>query len=150
MDISKNIFYILANPTGQQRDLLMSTIKTVQESIETIRKELLTQAPAAPKPQIKSKEEAQKEVLDAELDLITKQQEGGDTSELQKRLLELRAQAHQLGARGRGRGTRRGRFVAPGLTRVNVALLSKNNLVDNSKSIDVQFMPVTPEELKTK
>lgn len=110
----------------------MSTIKTVQESIESIRKELMAQAPATSKPQPKSKEEAQKEVLDAELDLITKQQEGGDTSELQKRLQLLRAQANMLGARGRGRGAKRGRFSVPVFPR---ALLKKKYLVDNSKFI---------------
>lgn len=120
----------------------MSTIKTVQESIESIRKDMLSQATATPStkaaPARKSKEEAQKEVLDAELDLITKQQEGGDTSELQKRLLELRAQAQSLGVRGRSRG-RRGRFPAPGLMRVNNSLLSKNNLVDNNRKFLIFF-----------
>lgn len=96
---------------------------------------MLSQQPPAASakaaPAKKSKEEAQKEVLDAELDLIMKQQEGGDTSELQKRLLELKAQAQTLGARGRTRG-RRGRF---GFTRVNTALLSKNNLVDSGELV---------------
>lgn len=126
-----NIFLTFSdNPTGQARDLLMSTIKTVQESIESIRKELLTvPMPKTPLAR-KSKEEAQKEVLDAELDLITKQQEGGDTSELQKRLLELRAQAQNI-TRGKSRG-RRGRYLG-GITRMS--LLSKNNLVDAGKSL---------------
>ncbi|XP_077293193.1 zinc finger protein swm isoform X2 [Arctopsyche grandis] len=44
----------------------------------------------------RSKEEAQKEILDAELDLITKQQEGQDVSELQKRVAELRRQQYAL------------------------------------------------------
>lgn len=71
----------------------------------------------------KSKEEAQKEMLDAELDLITKQQEGGDTSELQKKLVELRAKVG--GGRGRGRGRRFNPIVSR-------QLLTKNNLVDNN------------------
>lgn len=129
----------------------MTTIKTVQESIESIRKDMMSTAspakipaPGAAAGQLtparKSREEAQREVLDAELDLITKQQEGGDTSELQRRLLELRAQAYTLtrgggisggmrgGARGAGGGGgRRGRGPAR-------SLLSKNNLVLDNNS----------------
>ncbi|GLV36656.1 second mitotic wave missing [Carabus blaptoides fortunei] len=131
------------NPTGQQRELLMTTIKTVQESIESIRKDMMsTPSPAkipAPGtaagplgPVRKSREEAQREVLDAELDLITKQAEGGDTSELQRRLLELRAQAYTLTRSGgpAGTGVRGGARRGRGPAR---ALLSKNNLiVDNN------------------
>lgn len=46
--------------------------------------------------QVKSREQAQKEILDAELDLITAQQEGQDAGELQKKLNDLRAQAAVL------------------------------------------------------
>lgn len=90
----------------------------------------------------KSKEEAQKEVLDAELDLMTKQQEGGDTSELQLRLMELRAQAYSLARGGSAAGGlvggRRGRALRgrhhlvrrPGLhPHPHHLQLSKNNLV---------------------
>lgn len=61
----------------------------------------------------RTKEEAQKEMLDAELDLINKEQQGGDTIDLQKRVIELRARAKSLGligpgARGRGGGMFRG------------------------------------------
>lgn len=70
----------------------------------------------------KSKEEAQKEMLDAELDLITKQQEGADTSELQKKIMELKARTQS----GRGRG--RGRRFSLGRN-----LLKKNNLINPSK-----------------
>jgi RNA-binding protein 26 len=60
-------------------------------------------------------------MLDAELDLITKQQEGADTSEIQKKLFELKARAAMT--RGRGRGRR--------YSQVSRHLLSKNNLIDN-------------------
>ncbi|XP_066991429.2 RNA-binding protein 26 isoform X2 [Anabrus simplex] len=97
--------------TGEQRDSLMSTIKTLQESIEKIRKDLAavvtsgtnSSASSVAKPGLtntlvkKSKEEAQREILDAELDLFTRQQEGGDTSELQKKVAELKMEAHSLG-----------------------------------------------------
>lgn len=69
---------------------------------------------------MKTKEDTQRELLDTELDLITKQQEGADTSEIQKKLLELRARVAQT--RGRGRGARR---FTPIVSR---HLLSKNNL----------------------
>lgn len=141
-----------ANPSGPQRDLLKETIKTVQESIESIRKDMLSSTAGAAGTGLspvmavkalvprKSKEEAQKEVLDAELDLMTKQQEGGDTSELQLRLMELRAQAYSL-ARGSGAvGGRRGRALRgrhhlvrrPGLHPHHLQL-SKNNLVLDAK-----------------
>lgn len=140
------------NPSGPQRDLLKETIKTVQESIESIRKDMLSSTAGAAGTGLspvmavkalvprKSKEEAQKEVLDAELDLMTKQQEGGDTSELQLRLMELRAQAYSL-ARGSGAvGGRRGRALRgrhhlvrrPGLHPHHLQL-SKNNLVLDAK-----------------
>ena len=48
--------------------------------------------------------QTQKEILDAELDLITKEQEGGDTNALQKKVLELRAQVQVRGLLGRGGG----------------------------------------------
>ncbi|KAK7869794.1 hypothetical protein R5R35_008321 [Gryllus longicercus] len=93
--------------SGDQRESLMSTIKTLQESIEKIRKDLsvsVSQSGASPMSAIKpgslakkSKEEAQREILDAELDLFTKQQEGGDTSELQRKVAELKMEAHSLG-----------------------------------------------------
>ncbi|KAK9745392.1 PWI domain [Popillia japonica] len=108
-------------PAGPQRDYLLRTIKKSQESIEAIRKVMVAQPVTPLKHQSakKTKEEAQKEMLDAELDLITKQQEGADTSELQKKILELKAKTQISRGRGRGR-----RFP------VNRHLLSKNNLVN--------------------
>lgn len=127
-----------AAPPGPQRDLLKQTIKKSQEAIEAIRRDVQAQtlavaaAAAAPSKTAaglinarRSKEEAQKEMLDAELDLITKQQEGGDTTELQKRLMELRARAGMTRS-GRGRG---GKRYTPIVSR---QLLTKNNLVDSS------------------
>lgn len=123
----------------------MSTIKTVQESIESIRKDMLSQTVVtvvhAGAPPRKSKEEAQREVLDAELDLITRQQEGGDTSELQRRLMELRAQAFNLskssavvGNLGGAGIARRGRGALRGARHHNhFHLMMKNNMsLDNT------------------
>ncbi|XP_071057172.1 zinc finger protein swm [Onthophagus taurus] len=119
-------------PAGPHREQLMETIKKSQEAIEEIRKAILAISNSSttggshksPAPIKKSKEEAQKEMLDAELDLITKQQEGADTSELQKRIQELKAKTQLM--RGPG-GVRGRRFAAPIVSR---HLLSKNNLVD--------------------
>ncbi|XP_021927945.1 RNA-binding protein 26-like isoform X3 [Zootermopsis nevadensis] len=108
---------------AEQREALMTTIKKLQESIEKIRKDLASgvvqgatgtastsstgasrqQSAATPVVVKKSKEEAsqlkyaQREILDAELDLFTRQQEGGDTSELQRKVAELKMEAHSLG-----------------------------------------------------
>ncbi|PNF30064.1 hypothetical protein B7P43_G05352 [Cryptotermes secundus] len=101
----------------EQREALMATIKKLQESIEKIRKDLSSgvvqggtstvkassiigskqQSVTSPVAVKKSKEEAQREILDAELDLFTRQQEGGDTSELQRKVAELKMEAHSLG-----------------------------------------------------
>lgn len=102
--------------------MLKQTIKKSQEAIEAIRKDMVAQTAVPLKgAQRKSKEETQKEMLDAELDLITKQQEGADTSEIKKKLQELRAKATLYKGRGRGR-----RFN-PIASR---HLLTKNNLID--------------------
>ncbi|CAG9815221.1 unnamed protein product [Phaedon cochleariae] len=116
-------------PAGPQRDLIKETIKKTQEAIEAIKKDLEAAAlasKASPLPK-KSKEEAQRELLDTELDLIAKQQEGADTSEIQKRLLELRARVANV--RGGSRGARGGRRYTPVVSR---HLLSKNNLKPKS------------------
>lgn len=119
----KTRFKILA-PVGPQRDLLKQTIKKSQEAIEVIRKDIQNTMLCANKGNVKrSKEEAQKEMLDTELDIITKQQEGADTTELQKKLLELRAKVGMT--RGRGRGRRFNPIVSR-------QLLTKNNLIDNN------------------
>ncbi|XP_044739465.1 RNA-binding protein 26 [Chrysoperla carnea] len=94
-------------PQGPQRETIKEAIQKLQQSIEDTRKSLVaavkqrsvTQVSVAAKisQQRKSKDEAQKELLDAELDLITKQQEGADTSDLQKKVFELKKHAQQLG-----------------------------------------------------
>ncbi|XP_058799557.1 RNA-binding protein 26 isoform X2 [Phymastichus coffea] len=102
-----------AEKNPDQKDAIMLTIKTVQQSIDGLRKDLATPATTQPNSVVtksiaKTREQAQKEILDAELDLMTAQQEGQDSTELQKRLLELRTQAAQMGLTnvGAGRGLR--------------------------------------------
>jgi len=59
-------------------------------------------------------------MLDAELDLYNKEQQGGDTVDLQKKVIELRARAKSMGLiggeglRGRGAGGGRGSFRGAG------------------------------------
>lgn len=137
--------------SGVQRDKLLETIKKSQESIEAIRKDMLSQPTApAPKPtpiQIaKSREEVQKEMLDAELDLITKQQEGVDTTDVQKRLMALQARQRQLMLMKTGFAKTPKRYNP---IQVNRTLLTKNNLIGdpnnllkgNVKSINAKSAP---------
>lgn len=102
-----------AEKNPEQKDSIMQTIKAMQQSIDNLRKDLAANGQiGGNKSQVKSREQTQKEILDAELDLMTAQQEGQDAGELQKRLNELRAQAAALGLNtnsGVGRGTRTNR-----------------------------------------
>ncbi|XP_043289174.1 RNA-binding protein 26 isoform X2 [Venturia canescens] len=87
-----------AEKNPEQKEAIMVTIKMMQQSIDGLRKDLAANGQTgATKSQPKSREQTQKEILDAELDLMTAQQEGQDAGELQKRLNELRAQAAALG-----------------------------------------------------
>ncbi|XP_018398340.1 PREDICTED: RNA-binding protein 26 isoform X1 [Cyphomyrmex costatus] len=99
-----------AEKNPEQKESIMPTIKTMQQSVDNLRKDLAANGQiGGNKSQVKSREQAQKEILDAELDLMTAQQEGQDAGELQKRLNELRAQAAALGLNtspGVGRGTK--------------------------------------------
>lgn len=86
--------------TDPQRISLLATIKSLQNNIDVLKKEIATdqaqmtaqiqpvQTPAA-HPFRKSKELQKKELLDIELELIAQQQDGNDTTEIQKRLEEL-------------------------------------------------------------
>ncbi|XP_047038809.1 RNA-binding protein 26 [Helicoverpa zea] len=143
------------NVTGPQKSALLEAISSAQEGIEKLRKELVAyngtlkqmqdesvarnlsrlQLAQAKKP--KTKEEAQKEILDAELDLFTKQQEGQDVTELTKKIAELRRQmaiqfpSHNIMRRPHARG---GRFNTPTrFTRGGIAtkMFSVNQSVDH-------------------
>jgi RNA-binding protein 26 len=117
---------------------LMEIVKSLQESIEKIKLDLdksanpihtgqKPQNPIPAAPPSRNKEETQKEILDAELDLYNKELEGGDTLALKRKVLELRSQAQAAGLlRGRGgyRGllrsfTNRGRGAMRSLRRVD-------------------------------
>ncbi|XP_015113241.1 RNA-binding protein 26 isoform X1 [Diachasma alloeum] len=109
-----------AEKNPEQKEAIMGTIKHLQQSIDQLRKDLATNGQSGTtKSQPKSREQTQKEILDAELDLMTAQQEGQDSAELQKRLNELRAQAAALGlstSTAVGRGIKVPRVVRGGQT----------------------------------
>lgn len=80
-----------------QRATLLDTIKSLQENIDELKKQI--SADQAQMAQIqpgtpgslfkKTKEMQKKELLDCELELIAQQQEGNDTTAIQKRIEEL-------------------------------------------------------------
>jgi RNA-binding protein 26 len=80
------------DPTRPQ---LMSTIKMLQTQIDNLKKELESDSEKIAKthptiPVRKTKEQTQKELLDCELELISKEQQGdNDTYEVKKKYLEL-------------------------------------------------------------
>lgn len=106
-----------AEKNPEQKESIMPTIKAMQQTVDNLRKDLGANGQIGNKSQVKSREQTQKEILDAELDLMTAQQEGQDAGELQKRLNELRAQAAALGLNANptvGRSTRASARVTRG------------------------------------
>uniref|UniRef100_A0A803JEP7 Transcription elongation regulator 1 n=1 Tax=Xenopus tropicalis TaxID=8364 RepID=A0A803JEP7_XENTR len=103
---------------AEERTEIMKTLKTLDEKISQVKDELKTlSAPS----KLKSKTEAQKELLDAEMDFHKRLSSGEDTTELRKKLSLLQVEAARLGilppsrgktlpgqsrGRGRGHGTR--------------------------------------------
>lgn len=81
--------------TESQRAKLLTTIKSLQSSIDNLNKEIAAEqatmtAQLQPQPPVrKSKEQQKKELLDIELELIHQQQEGNDTTAIQRRIEEL-------------------------------------------------------------
>ncbi|KAM3955589.1 zinc finger protein swm [Aphomia sociella] len=143
------------NVTAQQKPALVEAISSGQQAIEKLNKEIgsygkmlahmkdesvarslsrlqLAQANVK-KP--KTKEEAQREILDAELDMFTKQQEGQDVTELVKKIAELRRQMSVQFPPVRRQQSRGGRFnTATRFTRNAAAapkLFSLNQSVDH-------------------
>lgn len=77
------------------RTKILATVKDLQAKIDTLNKEIAVEqaqmsAQMQPQPTVrKSKEQQKKELLDIELELIAQQQEGNDTTAIQKRIEEL-------------------------------------------------------------
>ena len=91
---------------AEERATVMKTVRTLQETIEKLKRDLQQQPPGSNStttklqqvvalPTAKAVEEARKEVLDTEIELYQKQMEGSDTTELQRRLQELNTIIHQ-------------------------------------------------------
>ncbi|KAF7659932.1 hypothetical protein LDENG_00290780 [Lucifuga dentata] len=98
----------------EERANVMKTLKELTEKIAQLQNEMnpASQASSA-KPnhsQPKTKTDAQKELLDAELDFHKKMNTGEDTTDLKRKLGQLQVEATRLGlirppaGRGRGRG----------------------------------------------
>lgn len=111
-----------------RRSNFLTTIKGLQLSIDKLRNEIaIDQAQISARmqnpivPVKKSKEQQQKELLDVELELITQQQEGNDTTAIQKRLSDLQRSFGGGGARGAYFPTRNVRVkpAPPGSTSVD-------------------------------
>jgi RNA-binding protein 26 len=94
------------DPLDPARTHLMETIKALQSIIDKMKQELETDSQqivakmhTQTPPQRKTKEQAQKELLDVELELISKEQHGdSDTYAIQKRYLELQKTLRAAGA----------------------------------------------------
>ncbi|XP_072301818.1 RNA-binding protein 27 [Eucyclogobius newberryi] len=98
----------------EERANVMKTLKELTEKISQLQNELnpAAQVPSAKANhnQPKNKSDAQKELLDAELDFHKKMNSGEDTTDLKRKLGQLQVEATFLGlirspsGRGRGRG----------------------------------------------
>ncbi|XP_017108847.3 zinc finger protein swm [Drosophila bipectinata] len=87
------------DPQDPQRAPTLETIKVLQQTIDKMRKDVhadqdqlqaqIQQQQQQLPPIKKTKEQQKKELLDMELELIAQQQEGNDTTAIQKRLEEL-------------------------------------------------------------
>nr|XP_060621143.1 RNA-binding protein 27 isoform X1 [Anolis sagrei ordinatus] len=92
------------NMKPEERAELMKTLKELTGKISQLKDELKTSSPASTTSKLKSKTEAQKELLDAELDFHKRLSSGEDTTELRKKLTQLQVEAARLGILPIGRG----------------------------------------------
>uniref|UniRef100_A0AAQ4RF86 RNA binding motif protein 27 n=1 Tax=Gasterosteus aculeatus aculeatus TaxID=481459 RepID=A0AAQ4RF86_GASAC len=109
----------------EERANIMKTLKELTEKIAQLQNEMNPASQVASvKPnhgQSKTKTDAQKELLDAELDFHKKMSSGEDTTDLKRKLGQLQVEATRLGlirspaGRGRGRGKM---ALEPGLVHV--------------------------------
>lgn len=95
----------------EERANIMKTLKELTEKITQLQNEMNPTSQASSgktnHSQPKTKTDAQKELLDAELDFHKKISSGEDTTDLKRKLVELRVEAKRLGLipqTGRGRG----------------------------------------------
>lgn len=98
----------------EERANIMKTLKELTDKITQLQNDLNPAAQVtnvkANHNQPKTKTDAQKELLDAELDILKKMNSGEDTTDLKRKLGQLQVEATRLGlirapsSRGRGRG----------------------------------------------
>uniref|UniRef100_A0A8C1YGT0 RNA binding motif protein 27 n=1 Tax=Cyprinus carpio TaxID=7962 RepID=A0A8C1YGT0_CYPCA len=89
----------------EERANIMKTLKELTEKISQLKNEISpTSHATANTTQTKSKTDAQKELLDAELDFHKKLTSGEDTTDLKRRLGQLQVEATRLGLISAGRG----------------------------------------------
>ncbi|XP_026543775.1 RNA-binding protein 27 isoform X2 [Notechis scutatus] len=88
----------------EERAEIMKTLKELTGKISQLKDEFKTSSVVSTTSKLKSKTEAQKELLDAELDLHKRLSSGEDTTELRKKLSQLQVEAARLGILPVGRG----------------------------------------------
>uniref|UniRef100_A0A670J0S5 RRM domain-containing protein n=1 Tax=Podarcis muralis TaxID=64176 RepID=A0A670J0S5_PODMU len=88
----------------EERADIMKTLKELTGKISQLKDELKTSSASSTASKQKSKTEAQKELLDAELDFHKRLSSGEDTTELRKKLTQLQVEAARLGILPAGRG----------------------------------------------
>ncbi|XP_067116579.1 RNA-binding protein 26 isoform X1 [Osmerus mordax] len=100
----------------EDKSQIMQTLGSLTNTITKLQQDIRTNVTPSPVRVAKSKAQAQKELLDTELDLYQKSQAGEDTAQLKIKYTQLQIEAAKRGllatGRGRGRGSHpRGRGV---------------------------------------
>ncbi|XP_016160699.1 PREDICTED: RNA-binding protein 27 [Ficedula albicollis] len=80
----------------EERAEIMKTLKELTGKISQLKDELKTSSATSTPSKLKSKTEAQKELLDAELDFHKRLSSGEDTTELRKKLNQLQVEVGEL------------------------------------------------------
>ncbi|XP_077360860.1 RNA-binding protein 27 isoform X2 [Festucalex cinctus] len=136
---------------SEERANVMKTLKELSEKIAQLQNEMnpASQVGKANHNQPKTKSDAQKELLDAELDFHKKMSSGEDTTDLKRRLGQLQKEATQLGilrsptCRGRGRGKA---AAEAGPVRARVRSGSVNRMVVDHRPRSLSIVGVGQEE----
>ncbi|XP_069100780.1 RNA-binding protein 27 isoform X2 [Pleurodeles waltl] len=89
---------------AEERGEIMKTLKELEVKISQLKDELKNSSTTSASSKPKSKTEAQKELLDAEMDFHKRLTSGEDTTELRKKLSQLQVEAARLGLLSTGRG----------------------------------------------
>merc|ERR1719266_2649115 len=92
---------------GGEKAKIMKLLKELTTSIDRTKEDIKTSLSMATM-KSKTRSQLQKELLDAELELFTKEQDNEETAEIQQKVNSLRLEAAKIGvlptSRGRGRG----------------------------------------------